>query len=200
MTTLLVRDAALLVTMDGRRREIAGGALFARDGVIEAVGPSAELPATADEVIDARGQIVIPGLVNTHHHMYQTLTRVVPAAQDHSLFGWLQALYPIWARLTPEMAFVSTQIACAIMCLRSIEKISPVRILPRNVPLHPGQRPCPCARKTHVVGMAVSRRCLWVGSCRVPLLPAGRRGAQRSEIKATPEGWRTFAELSAVPA
>jgi cytosine/adenosine deaminase-related metal-dependent hydrolase len=95
LSTLLVRNATLLVTMDGQRRELAGGALFARDGVIEAVGLTAGLPATADVVIDATDQVVIPGLVNTHHHMYQTLTRVLPAAQDHSLFGWLQALYPV---------------------------------------------------------------------------------------------------------
>ena len=117
MGTLLVRDATLLATLDGQRREIAGGGLFARDGVIENVGPSDTLPATADEVIDARGQVVIPGLVNTHHHMYQTLTRVVPGVQDNELFGWLQGLYPIWARLTPEMVQVSTQTAMAELLL-----------------------------------------------------------------------------------
>ncbi len=103
--------------MDAQRREIADGALFARDGVIEAVGAGAELPATADEVIDARGQVVIPGLVNTHHHFYQTLTRALPAAQDAELFSWLQTLYPVWAQLTPEMAFVSTQTAMAELLL-----------------------------------------------------------------------------------
>ena len=115
--TLLIRDAHLLVTMDEQRREIAGGAVFARDGVIEAVGASVALPQTADEVIDARGQVVIPGLVNTHHHFYQTLTRAVPAAQDAELFTWLKTLYPIWARLTPEMARVSTQTAMAELLL-----------------------------------------------------------------------------------
>ena len=117
MATLLIRDAALLVTMDDARREIAGGGLFARDGVIEAVGPADTLPATADEVIDARGQIVIPGLVNTHHHMFQTLTRVIRSAQDCELFEWLRTLYPIWSRLTPEMVFVSTQTAMAELLL-----------------------------------------------------------------------------------
>ena len=117
MATLLLKNAALLVTMDSQRREIAGGALFARDGVIEAVGAAVDLPATADEVIDARGQVVIPGLVNTHHHFYQTLTRAVPAAQDAELFGWLKTLYPIWAKLTPEMAFVSTHTAMAELLL-----------------------------------------------------------------------------------
>ncbi|HEY4068379.1 MAG TPA: 8-oxoguanine deaminase [Burkholderiaceae bacterium] len=115
MGTLLIRDARLVVTMDAQRREIPSGGVFARDGVIEAVGPAAELPATADEVIDARDQIVIPGLVNTHHHMYQTLTRA--CVQDNELFGWLRGLYPIWAHLTPEMVKVSTQTAMAELLL-----------------------------------------------------------------------------------
>jgi cytosine/adenosine deaminase-related metal-dependent hydrolase len=115
MPTLLIRNARLLVTMDAQRREIADGAVFVRDNVIEAVGASTELPATADEVIDARNQIVIPGLVNTHHHMYQTLTRA--CVQDNELFGWLRGLYPIWANLTPEMVRVSTQTAMAELLL-----------------------------------------------------------------------------------
>ena len=117
MATLLIRDARLLVTMDAQRREIEGGGLFARDGVIEAVGLGADLPPTADEVIDARDQVVIPGLVNTHHHMYQTLTRVIRPAQDCELFTWLRTLYPIWANLTPEMVAVSTQTAMAELLL-----------------------------------------------------------------------------------
>ncbi len=117
MSTLLIRHARVVVTMDEARREIADGGVFARDGVIEAVGPTVSLPATADEVIDARGHVVLPGLVNTHHHFYQTLTRVVPAAQDAELFGWLKTLYPIWARLTPEMVHVSTQTAMAELLL-----------------------------------------------------------------------------------
>ncbi len=115
--TLLVRHAGRLVTMDAERREIADGAVFARDGVIEAVGPSAALPATADTVIDARDHVVLPGLVNTHHHMYQTLTRALGPVQDATLFPWLQGLYPVWARLTPEMLHVSTQIAAAELLL-----------------------------------------------------------------------------------
>jgi cytosine/adenosine deaminase-related metal-dependent hydrolase len=103
--------------MDAQRREIAGGAVFVRDNVIEAVGRSDELPASADRVIDASGQIVIPGLVNTHHHFYQTLTRALRPAQDAALFEWLQTLYPVWERLTPEMLFVSTQLAAAELLL-----------------------------------------------------------------------------------
>jgi cytosine/adenosine deaminase-related metal-dependent hydrolase len=115
--TMLVKNADLLVTMDAARREIQGGGLYVEDNRIVAVGPTAELPATADEVLDLSGHIVLPGLVNTHHHMYQSLTRVVPAAQDAELFGWLRALYPIWARLTPEMIAVSTQTAMAELLL-----------------------------------------------------------------------------------
>ncbi len=117
MKTLLARNADMLVTMDGARREIRGGGLYAEGNRIVAVGATADLPDTADEVIDLAGHIVIPGLVNTHHHMYQSLTRVVPAAQDAELFGWLKALYPIWARLTPEMIGVSTQVAMAELML-----------------------------------------------------------------------------------
>jgi 8-oxoguanine deaminase len=117
VATLLIRHARVVVTMDAQRREIADGAVYVRDHVIVAVGPSAELPATADEVIDARDQVVLPGLVNTHHHMFQTLTRAIPAVQDCELFGWLQGLYPIWANLTPEMVRVSTQTAMAELLL-----------------------------------------------------------------------------------
>ena len=117
MTTLLIRNADVLVTMDGTRREIAGGGLFARDGVIEAVGPSATLPRDADEVIDASGCVVTPGLINTHHHMYQNLTRAVPAGQDALLFGWLQSLYPIWTRIGPDEVRISALIALAELAL-----------------------------------------------------------------------------------
>jgi 8-oxoguanine deaminase len=115
--TLLLRHADMLVTMDAARREIPDGAVFIRGGVIEAVGPTSELPDTADEVRELRGRIVLPGLVNTHHHMYQSLTRAVPGAQDAELFGWLQTLYPIWAGLTPEMIHASTLTAMSELIL-----------------------------------------------------------------------------------
>jgi cytosine/adenosine deaminase-related metal-dependent hydrolase len=117
MGTLLVRNATVVVTMDGERREIPGGGLFARDGWIEQVGPGGELPATADEILDLSEHVVIPGLVNTHHHFYQTLTRAVPAAQDADLFTWLRTLYPIWARLTPDDIRISTRVALAELAL-----------------------------------------------------------------------------------
>lgn len=113
MATLLLKDAEVLVTMDAGRREIAGGGVFARDGVIEAIGRADELPAAADRVISLKGCVALPGLVNTHHHMYQSLTRAIPGAQDAELFGWLRRLYPIWAGLTPEMIRVSTLVAMA---------------------------------------------------------------------------------------
>jgi cytosine/adenosine deaminase-related metal-dependent hydrolase len=103
--------------MDDHQREIPAGGLFIRDGFIEQVGTSAELPDSADEVFDLHGHIVLPGLVNTHHHFYQTLTRAIPAAQDANLFNWLKTLYPIWARLTPQDIFVSTQTALAELAL-----------------------------------------------------------------------------------
>ena len=117
MGTLLVRHADLLVTMDGARRRLPDGGLFVRDNVIEAVGSTPELPATADSVIDARGMIVLPGLINTHHHLYQTLTRAVPAAQNANLFKWLKTLYPIWAGLTGEAVYVSGLIGMAELIL-----------------------------------------------------------------------------------
>ncbi len=87
MSTLLVRNATLLITMDDARRKISDGALFTRDNIIEQVGPTTELASLqADRVIDATGRVVLPGLVNTHHHLYQTLTRAVPAAQNVVLF------------------------------------------------------------------------------------------------------------------
>lgn len=117
MATMLLKHAAVLVTMDAQRREIVDGGLFARDGWIEQVGPTPDLPAAADEVLDLRGHVVLPGLVNTHHHLYQTLTRAVPAAQAANLFGWLKTLYPIWANLTPEAVGVSTLVGLAELAL-----------------------------------------------------------------------------------
>src|ERR1700704_6251980 len=101
MPTLLARNADILVTMDGTRRELKNAGLYAEDGIIKKVGSSVELPATADTVIDLTGQIVLPGFVNTHHHLNQTLTRNLPAGQNNNLFPWLKAHYRVWARTTP---------------------------------------------------------------------------------------------------
>jgi 8-oxoguanine deaminase len=118
MSTHLVRNAALLITMDDERRTIPDGALFMRGNVIERVGATAELGMLpADRVIDARGKVVLPGLINTHHHLYQTLTRAVPAAQNATLFGWLKTLYPIWAKMDAEAIYTSTLVGCAELML-----------------------------------------------------------------------------------
>ena len=106
-----------MATFDDAGREILDGAVLLRDNVVEAVGPTSQLTAQADEVVDARGLVLLPGLVCTHHHFFQTLTRNVPEAQDAELFDWLVAHYPIWARLTPEAVRVSTEVAIAELLL-----------------------------------------------------------------------------------
>jgi cytosine/adenosine deaminase-related metal-dependent hydrolase len=117
MSTLLIRNATLLATFDDQETEIPGGGLFIRDGFIEQVGPSSDLPDTADEVLDLADHVVLPGLINTHHHFYQTLTRAVPAAQNANLFNWLVTLYPIWARMEPQDIYISTITALAELAL-----------------------------------------------------------------------------------
>jgi 8-oxoguanine deaminase len=121
---ILIHGAELVATFDDARRELPGGSVLLRGRAIEAVYPAGGVPPPvldevrrSGEVVDARGQVVIPGLVNTHHHMFQSLTRAVPAAQDAELFGWLKTLYPIWSRLTPEAIRVSTQVAMAELLL-----------------------------------------------------------------------------------
>jgi cytosine/adenosine deaminase-related metal-dependent hydrolase len=123
--TLLIEHARVLVTMDEARREIADGALYARDGVIEQVGTTAEVaawiaadPARAPaRTISAAGCVVLPGLVNCHHHLYQTLTRAIGTAGGMVLFDWLKSLYPVWAELDAEAVYVSTQVALAELAL-----------------------------------------------------------------------------------
>lgn len=121
MSTLLIKNAHFLATFDHaepeRARELRDASLFIRGNLIEAIGASADLPQDADEVIDARHHLVTPGLVNTHHHMSQNLTRAVPGVQNAELFSWLSGLYPIWAGLTPEMVRVSAQVAMAELLL-----------------------------------------------------------------------------------
>jgi cytosine/adenosine deaminase-related metal-dependent hydrolase len=111
---ILIRHADRVVTMDAQRRELAGADVLIRGGVIAAVGQGL---TTTGRVVEARGCVVTPGLVNTHHHLYQTLTRAVPGGQDALLFGWLKTLYPIWARFGPEEMFVSAQAGLAELAL-----------------------------------------------------------------------------------
>ena len=121
-TTLLIKNADLLCTMEPSESapfgaEISDSGLFARNGVIEQVGKTISLPGTADQIINMRGHVVVPGMVNTHHHMFQNLTRAVPAAQNAPLFGWLQTLYPIWSHIGPEHIYWSTALALAELAL-----------------------------------------------------------------------------------
>jgi cytosine/adenosine deaminase-related metal-dependent hydrolase len=115
MSEILIRNAEGLVTMNTARAEIAGGDVLIRGGVIAALGQGLQAPGA--QVIEATGCVVTPGLVNTHHHLYQTLTRAVPGGQDALLFGWLKTLYPIWARFGPEEMFVSAQVGLAELAL-----------------------------------------------------------------------------------
>ena len=122
-STLLLKNVRLLCTMDAAAShqvtgaEITDGGVFARDGIIEKIGKSRELPRHADTVIDLSGHIVIPGMVNTHHHLFQNLTRVVPPAQNTPLFGWLHTLYPIWRHLGPDHIYWSTALGLAELAL-----------------------------------------------------------------------------------
>ncbi|HLF82411.1 MAG TPA: 8-oxoguanine deaminase [Anaerolineales bacterium] len=117
MPTLLLKNAAALLTMDPRQPLIEAGGLLVRDNVIELAGPSADLPQEADSVLDAAGMVVLPGLINTHHHLYQTLTRALPGAQDAELFDWLTRLYPVWGEMDDEAVYHSALVGLAEMAL-----------------------------------------------------------------------------------
>ncbi len=114
MPDLLIENAETILTMDDERRELHDADILIRDGAIVAVGHGL---TTAGARLNATGCVVTPGLVNTHHHLYQTLTRAVPGAQDALLFGWLQTLYPIWARFGPEEMYVSALAGLAELAL-----------------------------------------------------------------------------------
>jgi 8-oxoguanine deaminase len=118
MASLLIKNALVLATFDAARREIAEGAVLIEGNTIQRVGTTSELPTNADTVIDLQHKhVLMPGMVNTHHHMVQSLTRAIPAAQNAELFDWLRALYPIWAGLTPPDVTVSNTIAMAELML-----------------------------------------------------------------------------------
>ena len=117
MTTLLIHNAHTIATLNDAGDELRNASIYVRDNRIEAIGPAVELPQTADKVINAQHHVVIPGMVNTHHHMCQSLTRAIPAVQNAELFSWLTGLYPIWAGLQPDMIYASTQTAMAELLL-----------------------------------------------------------------------------------
>ncbi len=115
MSDVLIRNADTVITMDDARRELAGADIRLRGGVVVEIGQ--KLAADGAEIINAAGCVVTPGLVNTHHHLYQSLTRAVPGGQDALLFGWLQTLYPIWSRFGPEEMRISAMIGLSELAL-----------------------------------------------------------------------------------
>lgn len=117
MSTVLIKNAQTVISNDDTIGQIPGGAVFIRDHVIEQVGKAADLPAEADTVIDAAHMAVMPGLINTHHHFCQTLTRAVPGAQDQELFDWLVRLYPIWGEMDGDAIYTSALTAMAELIL-----------------------------------------------------------------------------------
>ena len=129
MSTLLIKNAEVLVTMNEEREEIKNGAVLIEDNQIYWIGPSADFDRTLaeirpdlahdgiDRVIDARGCVVTPGLVNCHHHLYQTLTRTAGTGSGKILFDWLKFLYPVWAEMTPEAVYSSAKIGLSELVL-----------------------------------------------------------------------------------
>lgn len=118
--SLLLEHLEVLVTMNDAEEELENAYLFLEDGVVSALGsgePPHELRTSADKVINGQGKIALPGLVNAHHHLYQSITRVIPAAQNSGLFDWLTALAPIWSRMTPEMIETASRVAMAELLL-----------------------------------------------------------------------------------
>ncbi len=117
MADLLIKNAWCIATMDSARRELQGGWVSITGGFVEAVGSSTDPLPAADEVINADGCLVTPGLINTHHHLYQNLTRALPSMTSEPLFGWLQSLYPLWRGLDEESVYVSTWVGLAELAL-----------------------------------------------------------------------------------
>jgi cytosine/adenosine deaminase-related metal-dependent hydrolase len=114
---LVVRDALLVATLDEHRRELVGGWVSITAGIIDAVGAADEPPPAANHVVDASGCLVTPGLINTHHHLFQNLTRAFPPMTDRPLFGWLQTLYPRWARLDDDAVYTSAYVGLIELAL-----------------------------------------------------------------------------------
>ncbi|APW38659.1 8-oxoguanine deaminase [Rhodoferax koreense] len=176
MPTLLIHNARCVATLDhpdpAQGRELFDASVFIRDHRIESIGPAADVTPDmltgADEVIDARGHLVTPGLVNTHHHMYQSLTRAIPGVQDAELFSWLRGLYPVWAGLTPEMVRVSTQVAMAELLMSGCTTSSDhLYIYPNGVRLDDS------IEAAHAIGMrfVASRGSMSVGQSQGGLPP-----------------------------
>lgn len=115
MADLVIHNARCVATMDDAVGDLTAGWVAVTDGLVEAVGTGR--PPEADQQLDAGDCLVTPGLVNTHHHLYQNLTRAYPPMTDKPLFGWLQSLYPLWAALDSESAYVSAWVGLAELAL-----------------------------------------------------------------------------------
>lgn len=115
--SMLVKNATVVVTMDSNRHEISDGGLYIEEGIIKHVGPTGSLPKTAEDVLDLKGYILLPGLVNTHNHLWQHLTRVAPAAQNGNVWNWLQVVYPMWARMTPDANKLAIEVGLSELAL-----------------------------------------------------------------------------------
>lgn len=106
MSTLLIKNAEAVVSMNRTREILRCADIYCEDGIISKIGHN--LDVAADDTLSGSGMYVYPGLINTHHHLYQTFTRNIPSVQNLELFDWLRALYQIWRGLTPEMVYYST--------------------------------------------------------------------------------------------
>lgn len=115
LTDTIIHDIETLITMDDNRRVLNNVDLALTGGEITAIGPALDRAGAA--LVNGAGCVVTPGLVNTHHHLYQSLTRAVPGGQDALLFGWLRTLYPIWAKFTPDHFYTSAQVGLAELAL-----------------------------------------------------------------------------------
>jgi 8-oxoguanine deaminase len=185
MTTLLIRNAQCIATVDNSDTEHKGASILICDGVIEAIGAMDKIDAMgvhADEVIDAEHHLVVPGLVNTHHHMYQSLTRALPAVQNAELFSWLEGLYPVWAKLTPEMVQVSTKTAMAELLLSGCTTSSDhLYIFPNGVKLDDSIE----AAKTMGMRFVATRGSMSVGKSQGGLPPDSVVESEQSILKDT---------------
>lgn len=117
MSKLLIKNASVIATMDDDRTELINKSIYCEDGRIIQIGVIESFNFNADVVIDATDMVVIPGLVNTHHHLFQNLTRCYPGSQNESLFGWLTNLYPIWNNILPSDIYISTLIGLSEMVI-----------------------------------------------------------------------------------
>jgi cytosine/adenosine deaminase-related metal-dependent hydrolase len=190
---LLLKNADLVVTMDEERAELKSAWIHIQDGKIAALGTGPSPASAMDETVDLSGRLVTPGLINTHHHMFQSLTRAVAAAQSSSLFGWLQALYPIWSRLTPEMIRTSTLTAMAELLLSGCTTSSDHLYLFPN-----GARLDDCIEAAGEIGMRfhAARGAMSIGESQGGLPPDGLVEHEAAILKDTQRVIETFHDPS----